>query len=393
MDGATKEMSLPFDALRLDDLLDDAGIDALVVTSKHNIQYLLGGYRFFFFDQMDAIGVSRYLPILIYQKGRPADAVYVANVMEGYEKELGHIWVPNVANGAWGSLDATTLAVAHLKKLGNQVRRIAVETAFIPADAFTMIHKELPDLEIVDGLFPLERLRAVKTPAELEKLRIASEMVVESMLATIAATAPGMTKQQLADRLRMEEIGRGLNFDYCLITAGTSINRAPSGQVLNAGDIFSLDSGGNYQGYIGDLCRMAIIGEPDGELTDLLAAIDAIQQAARGQVRPGGTGDDIYAAAEAVIAASPHRATIKDFTAHGMGLVSHEAPRLSDKAPQKYPGYDKDKPLQPGMVISIETTMNHPKRGFIKLEDTVAVTPEGNVGYGDGARGWNRAGP
>ena len=44
------------------------------------------------------------------------------------------------------------------------------------------------------------------------------------------------------------------------------------------------------------------------------------------------------------------------------------------------------------MVISIETTMNHPKRGFIKLEDTVAVTDDGHQGFGDGARGWNRAG-
>jgi Xaa-Pro aminopeptidase len=45
----------PFDTGRLDALLDDEGIDVLVVTSKHNVQYLLGGYRSFFFDYMDAI--------------------------------------------------------------------------------------------------------------------------------------------------------------------------------------------------------------------------------------------------------------------------------------------------------------------------------------------------
>ena len=43
-------IDLPFDSARLDDLLDAAGIDIVVVTSKHNIQYLLGGYRFFFFN-------------------------------------------------------------------------------------------------------------------------------------------------------------------------------------------------------------------------------------------------------------------------------------------------------------------------------------------------------
>jgi Xaa-Pro aminopeptidase len=44
------------------------------------------------------------------------------------------------------------------------------------------------------------------------------------------------------------------------------------------------------------------------------------------------------------------------------------------------------------MVISVETTLTHPRRGFIKLEDTVAVTPAGFEVYGDRARGWNRAG-
>ena len=44
------------------------------------------------------------------------------------------------------------------------------------------------------------------------------------------------------------------------------------------------------------------------------------------------------------------------------------------------------------MVISVETTLQHPRRGFIKLEDTVAVTDDGCDIYGEGGRGWNRGG-
>jgi Xaa-Pro aminopeptidase len=390
MDMAQDTARLPFNAERLDALLDAAGIDALVVTSKHNIQYLLGGYRFFFFDQMDAIGISRYLPILIYPKGRPADAVYIGNAMESYEKELGRFWMPTVENAAWGTLDATKIAVAHLKKLGNRVRRIGVEPPFIPADAYRAIGEGVPEMELVDGVLVLERLRAIKTPEELTVLKDTSERVVESMLAVFSGHGPGTTKQALADALRHEEETRGLHFDYCLVTAGTSLNRAPSSQTWNKGDIASLDSGANCRGYIGDVCRMGILGDPDAELQDLLGAVDAVQQAARKPIRPGALGKEIYASAEAVLRASPHRDAIKDFTAHGMGLVSHEAPRLSDRAPMKYPGYDAERPLEQGMVISIETTMNHPKRGFIKLEDTVAVTATGWEGFGDGGRGWNR---
>ena len=44
------------------------------------------------------------------------------------------------------------------------------------------------------------------------------------------------------------------------------------------------------------------------------------------------------------------------------------------------------------MVLSVETTMLHPSRGFIKLEDTLAVTPEGYEMFGQRGRGWNRGG-
>ena len=106
------------------------------------------------------------------------------------------------------------------------------------------------------------------------------------MLAVIAGHGPGATKNDLVQALREEEVKRGLTFEYCLITAGTSVNRAPSDQVWAAGDILSLNSGGNYGGYIGDLCRMAIHGEPDGELVDLLGEVDAIQMAARAPIAP-----------------------------------------------------------------------------------------------------------
>ena len=112
-------------------------------------------------------------------------------------------------------------------------------------------------------------------------------------------------------------------FDYCLIAAGSSHNRAPSDQRWEKGDPLSVDSGGNYHGYIGDLARMAIVGEPDAELEDLLAEVEAIQQAAFKPIRPGVNGGEIYAAAGTVLKKSKLH-NHYEFLAHGMGLVSHE---------------------------------------------------------------------
>jgi Xaa-Pro aminopeptidase len=380
---------VPFDSGRLDRLMDDAGIDALLVTSKHNVQYLLGGYRFFFFDYMDAIGLSRYLPVFVYMKGSPDQSAYIANTMEAYEKELNRFWVPSVKTATWGTLDAMRLAVEHLRALGQPVKRIGVETAFLPADAYMALRDAMPDSEIVDALVPLERLRARKTPQELQLLREASDRVVDSMLTVFATHGPGTTKRQLVEALRREEVARGLAFEYCLITAGTSHNRAASDQRWEEGEILSLDSGGNYQGYIGDLCRMGVLGEPDRELEDLLGEVEEVQQTARRPIRPGALGNEIFEAAAPLLERSAHRA-YTSFVAHGMGIISHEAPRLTSKGSVPYPGDDADRPLESGMVVSIETTMLHPHRGFIKLEDTVAVTEAGYEAFGDVGRGWNR---
>jgi Xaa-Pro aminopeptidase len=382
---------VPFDTALLDKLMDEAGMDVIVATSKHNVQYLLDGYRFFFYENMEAIGTSRYLPAVVYRKGKPEQAAYIGCAMEDWERELGRFWPQNLELGNVGSQATAEQVLAHVKRIGNGIRRIGVEAAFLPADAEAVLRRGLSNVEIADAVVPLERLRARKTPQEIDYLREASERVVKSMLSTFKVCRPGLTKQEVAESLRREEVNRGLVFDYCLIAAGNSFNRAPSEQRLAAGDIVSLDSGGNYKGYIGDLCRMGMLGKPDSELVELLHFVDEVQLAARKPIRPGARGGDVIAIGEKLVQASQHR-TYTHFMAHGMGLVSHEAPRLMTLPRLSYAGYDTERALESGMVISIETTMNHPQRGLIKLEDTVLVTETGCEGLGDSGRGWNIAG-
>jgi Xaa-Pro aminopeptidase len=387
----TRHGNAPFDTALLDRLMDEAGLDVLIATSKHNVQYLLGGHRSFFFDNMDAIGIGRYLPAFVYPKGAPDRAAYFGHGMETYQTQIKPFWVSEVNTKSGGSVDVMQKAADYARGLVKKGGRVGVELAFIPANSEATLRKTLPDVDIKDALFVLERLRVRKTPEELEKLRLASELVIDSMLAVIGSHGAGATKAELTEALRREETARGLVFDYCLITAGSSHNRAPSDQRWEKGEPLSVDSGGNYHGYIGDLARMGIAGQPDAELQDLLAEIEATQQAAFKPIRPGVNGIEIYAAAEPVLKKS-NLHNHYEFLAHGMGLVSHEAPRLTNAGPVPYDAHDAQRPLEAGMVISVETTLLHPRRGFIKLEDTVAVTPTGYEIYGNRARGWNRAG-
>ena len=131
----------PFDTAHLDRLMDEAGIDVLLATSKHNVQYLLGGHRAFFFDYMDAMGVSRYLPVLVYPKGRPDKAAYIGHRLESYQHQVKPLWTPRCRRTRPARVDAMKKAIDHVKRSASQPKRIGIETAFLPIDAGAALHE------------------------------------------------------------------------------------------------------------------------------------------------------------------------------------------------------------------------------------------------------------
>jgi Xaa-Pro aminopeptidase len=192
--------------------------------------------------------------------------------------------------------------------------RIGVEMSFLPVEAFVSLQEALMDARFSNATFILELLRADKTPGELKvkrEAREASDNVADSMLAVFSSIEEGATKQEIVQALEREEVSRGLTFEYCLINMGTIFNPARSDQAWRKGDVPALDSGGSSAGYIGDLTRMAVLGESDAELVDLLAEVEYIQQAARRTVGSGAKGGDIYIEPNALVSRLKHKSTLE----------------------------------------------------------------------------------
>src|SRR6476660_6445479 len=160
--------TIPFDTARLDRVMDEAGMDVLIATSKHNVQYLLGGHRAFFFDTMDAMGLSRYLPVLVYAKGAPDKAAYFGHRLENFQRENNPFWTPVQQCNNSGSVDTMQRAIEHVKTSGIKTRGIGAELSFLPVDAGKALQAAFADSKLSDALFVLERMRALKTPDELK---------------------------------------------------------------------------------------------------------------------------------------------------------------------------------------------------------------------------------
>ena len=286
-------------------------------------------------------------------------------------------------------MDSATAVAELIRKAGFTAGRIALELSFFPADAIDTLRRELPNTEFVEALPILEELRAVKTKQELEYLKTGAAAVVDSMLATFQNAKPGITEAELVEQLRLEQSHRGLSFDYALITSGPTFGRAPSNRPWNPGEVLSLDTAGYYHGYLADMARMAVMGPPTELMQELLNEILFVQDQTRLVIAPGRPGREVYQAGHMATEQCKFGKSFA-FVAHGMGLISHEAPRLRHNDEMGYDGVHAERPLESGMILSIETGIKHPETGFIKLEDTIVVTETGWEAYGDWGRHWNQ---
>jgi Xaa-Pro aminopeptidase len=151
--------------------------------------------------------------------------------------------------------------------------------------------------------------------------------------------------------------------------------------------MLSLDSGCSYAGYMGDLARMGVLGEPSAQQNELLAEVAEIQRKARAVVRSGVLAREVYRAGEAAIAESRY-SELLTFQAHGDGLAHHEFPRLDPRSPHGYSPVHGFRALQPGVTLSIETWLIDPTVGFVKIEDYGVVTNDGFDAFADRARGF-----
>jgi Xaa-Pro dipeptidase len=216
-----------FDRHHLDELMGEASLDAILVTSAANQRYLLGGYRFFLYDRQEAVGRSRYTPIVGYLRERPDMAFHVgwSNEQRGLAEDP--IWVPLATTDVWTAHDAGKRAGTLLKARVREHRRIGYESAFLGHDAYTALRLELGSHEFVDATALLDELRAVKSAHEISLLSAAAHGVVESMLDVFGSLETSHAELDVVNQLRCRQAERGLDFQYCLtLRTSTAVRRS-----------------------------------------------------------------------------------------------------------------------------------------------------------------------
>jgi len=365
--------SVPFDGEKLSQLMEQAGLDAIVATSRHNIRYLSGGYVDHFHARVTRAGSGQYVAAVGIPRGRYDRAFYVGTVGEKLQLAAMPIWIPSIDVSGGTTGRTAMVAAAQLKERVSANAKIGLELPFLSADSLLTLQRELPHAAFVDATNLLHELRAIKTAAELATIRSVAETVSVSIAATFRAGRLDLTTAEMSSICEKEMTERGIEFLWSFTCAGPSYLRAPSSMKWEDGRAMHLDCGGEIGDYLADICRMGYRGQPSQLAGELHAECLEIQDAIRQFVRPGTPYAELARTGDEAMAHSPH-GSIGRFVAHGIGMVSHEQPMIN---------HESQRPLEAGMVLSIETEYHHPEVGHLKIEDVVVVTSNGGEGYGD----------
>ncbi|HTP59729.1 MAG TPA: Xaa-Pro peptidase family protein [Spirochaetia bacterium] len=372
-------MKVPFDAAKLDRLMDEAGLSLVIANTRHNVRYLCGGYYYHFHANSSRMGRSQYLSFVGVPRGRLHDSFYVARAEERDQMESEGLWIPVVQETIRGTVTAAASATEMIRRLGLSKARIGIEIPFIPADAFLTMQRELPEADLVDATAVFDELRAIKNERELAILRSVYTGVAESIQAAFQESRCGETTLSIAQRVELEMARRSISFLFSFVCAGPGFLRAPSSETWERGQVLHIDAGGNRQDYIADICRMGCLGEPSPLARELHQACIEVQDQVRSLVRPGAACRDVLAAGQAASRRYPFSSCAR-FVVHSIGMVPYEQPAFLPESARL---------LEKGMVISIETDFLHPQVGHVKIEDAVAVTETGCEGLGDLGRDWH----
>ncbi len=252
-------------------------------------------------------------------------------------------------------------------------RRIGLELGFISAADFGAF-QAIP-VTWADCTRLVERLRAVKRPEEIAKLRRAVEYSVSGLSALVDAIEPGMDAAAMTAiwkdaafaeaRRRNEPMPQSA---WAYIAVGGD-GFAPGGPA-QAGDIIKIDIGCVIDGYSSDFARTAVIGKPSADARRIFDALLKAFDTGVSRIEPGARLSDIYRATADSMWNAGFETWARGHVGHSVGasIWSEEWPFISA---------DSDAVLEENMVIAFETPWYLTGLGGFIIEDQLRVTAQG----------------
>ena len=221
----------------------------------------------------------------------------------------------------------------------------------------------------------IEEFRSVKTPEEIEKLKVACDIASRAFERIIRDIRVGVTEKELASRLSHYMVMEGSDtkpYGNILISgARTSLlHGIPSSKAVEYGDFVLMDYGCQYKGYLSDMTRTVVVGKASAKQREVYELEQKMVAACEEQMKAGNSGRMVYEASTAVIQDTEYFPYHYTGIGHGIGLFVHEIPFMGPK---------HETPFKVNQVITVEPGIYIPGWGGGRIEDQVLIQENGCV--------------
>jgi Xaa-Pro dipeptidase len=374
---------------RLDDFLARESLDAVIGTSPENVLYLSGYWAM---SQWVRRGPQAYV---LHPRKEFGEAVVVTNTSlldlvadqdiaadirrySYFKTDIDETATLSAADMRHIGLFATeafagpveALAAA-IKQRGLARSRIGIDEIGITPQCMEQLVAALPDAKLVRAFALMEKVRAIKTPDEIVRLRRAASISEQSIEAALSAAVVGITEIEMARVFH----GRTTALDGVPVTGcigfgdrSAMSNVQPSSQDLKMGDTIRFDVGCRYKYYRSDISRIAVMGDPSSKLRLYHDALYKGVQRAYEILKPGLNVSELFRQVVETVQREGIPHYNRSHVGHGIGIEGYDPPNIA--------GESKDV-FEENMVICVETPYYELGFAGLQVEDMILITRDG----------------
>lgn len=253
-----------------------------------------------------------------------------------------------------------------------QITSLAFESDYLNYAMYEEFEHKM-DLKMIpiDGV--IDRMRVIKTPAEIQDMRVACDIACRAFRRILSDIKVGATEKELAAKLSLYMVQEGADTQPYgnILISGTKtslLHGIPSEKAIEYGDLVLLDYGCQYNGYMSDMTRTVVVGKATPKQREVYEYEKQSLEACESILKAGTICSAVYPKSLEPLRGSGYENYTYAAIGHSIGLFVHELP---------YFEANYDDPLETNSVYTIEPGIYLPNWGGIRIEDQILITEDG----------------
>jgi Xaa-Pro aminopeptidase len=347
----------------------ESKMDAILLTTQVDIEYYTG-FKSQFFQSP-----TRPWYVLIPGNGKPKAIIPTIG-----ESGMRGTWIDDIQT--WTSPnpedDGISLLLQTIKSLMSKHKCLGVpktleSTLRMPLDDYEYLIKSLVGIEIKDANKILRKVRFVKSPSEIAKIRHICQITSQGFIDLEGFLCAGDSEQENCRRFKQHLLSLGVD-DSPYIVSGSgkdgygSIIMGPTDKLIEEGDLFVIDTGSVFDSYYCDFDRNYAFGHISEESKSAYRVAFDATEAGFKAAQVGNTTSDIFNAMNDVLQKGGALGSTVGRLGHGLGMQLTEWP--SNTA-------SDNTVLEPGVVLTLEPGMEFLPGKEMVHEENIVITDDG----------------